>query len=240
VHAWNAPAWGERPLPASPCLTHYLALLVNEARSERERELARYTLAIELERAGKLGRARALYEDLARSKRRTPAVSLARVALGDLAFRHAFCDPPAFRVAHREYLAGAHGPSPARFRVPAYARLRLGQLEREVGALGTSARQLDLAEAEGIYPGAGDLGPRSGRLRGLLEQTLTSVVRSAVADGTLRLLTSFEPPSTSFCIVLSRVQPRDEQIALALNGPCREDIFDEDKVCAQTAGCSKH
>jgi hypothetical protein len=239
LHAWKEPSKAERPIPASPCLTHYLRLLVGEARSERERELGRYTLAIELERAGKLGEARALYERLSRSRRRTPAVSLARAALGDVAFRHSFCDPSFFRIAHREYLAAAHGPSPARFRVPAYARLRLGQLEREAGALGTSARQLDLAEAEGIYPGAGDLGPRSGRLRGLLERALVDLVRPAVADGTLRLLTSFEPPSTSFCIALSRIRPRNEQIAIALYGPCREDFRDEDKSCAQTPGCTK-
>jgi hypothetical protein len=243
-HAWDEKSDYERPLLPSPCLIHYLDLLANEVQGSKERGLVQYALALELERAGNRSSAEARYAKLANGRRRTPALSLSHAALGDLAFRRAFCAPEYFPIAYRHYLAAAHGSSLPRFRVKAYARLRLGQLDREKGSLGPSARQLDLAEAEGIYPGGEDIGPRAGRLRRMLESALGAVAEDAVADGTLALLTAFEPPSASFCIALGRIAKRtpgetlNPQLHAALTGACHPDDSDEARECARTPGCS--
>ncbi len=239
-------AWAERssaPIRGSACLIHYLELFVAEQMRPESRRLVTYTLALEHERAGHRDKARALYGSITRARRRSPSVAAAHAALGDVAFQQSFCDESLLRVAYRHYLASALGASTPRFPIAAYARLRLGQVEAELGALGSAARQLDLAEAEGIYPGVDAALPRARRRRLLLEDTLASVVRQAARDGTLRLLVAFEPPSASFCIQIERVaaRPQDsamaEQTRFALEGPCDFDR-DRSRECVATAGCS--
>lgn len=209
-----------------PCLLDYLGAAVDEV-GYRKRSPLRYTYALELESAGEHEAALGGYRVVVAEGQAGPAFSAAHAALGDHAFRQSFCDRDELATAHDHYLVAAHGPAPRGAPFAGYARLRLAQVELELGALGPALRQLEAAEADGIHPRASGTGGWSWhRLRSVLDLTTHALAERALADGTLRLLLAFEPPGASMCEALGKLarQPRDpaelEDLERALDGPC--------------------